>query len=168
MSSTSAMFGRLDYTGWLGEQQSRLKPNQSLSSQRWCEWSDLKCNWPKIVWNFIWLHVPCKTVTRAEGIANTRAMSGWDRQCALLPYISLLHVRAVASSERAFEVVTHFSTLARGLAWEDPPQCCVLALNVMHHHHHHHLLCSWLSNLMQTKYAFSLPLQSQVPIFTAL
>lgn len=43
---------------------------------------------------------------------------------ATLPYI--LHPWAAASDKQTCEVVTHFPTLAGGLAWENPPQCSVV------------------------------------------
>lgn len=48
----------------------------------------------------------------------------------------------------ACEVVTQFPTLARGLAWENPPHCCVLGRNVE---------SGVFDCLMQTKDEFSLP-----------
>lgn len=80
------------------------------------------------------------------------------RYSALLPYILLfLHLWAAASSERACEVVTHFPTLARGLAWETHHTVVFwLAISCLPTHHH---FC--VSDCrMQTKNAFSLPLHS--------
>lgn len=89
-------------------------------------------------------------------------MSGWDRHYALLPYIPLLHLWAAASSEWACEVVTHFPTLARGLAWETHHTVTFwLTMSCLPSHHHH--LCVF-NYLVQTKCAFSHPLQAQVPI----
>lgn len=83
-SRASAAFGHLDYQGWTWqtEQQSETQSVsvRAVFSSRWeCEWWCLECNWPKMVWNFICLHAPRKTVTRAGG------MSGWDRQAGTVP-----------------------------------------------------------------------------------
>lgn len=97
--------------------------------------------------------------TKSAGSTLTNSvMTGWDRlaHSAMLPYI--LHLWAVASSKQPCEVVTHFPTLAGGLAWENPPCCCVLA---------HDPMCLYDSRT-PTKRAFSLPQCSHVPVFNTL
>lgn len=79
---------------------------------------------------------------------------------AMLPYILLLlHLWAAASSEQACEVVTHFPTLARGLAWET--HCTVVFCSQSH-------ICRVSDCPMLTKNAFSLPQQSNVPVLMHL
>lgn len=80
------------------------------------------------------------------------AICGWaqtGRNSALLPYI-LFHLWASANSEQACGVVTHFPTLARGLAWET-----------------HHNVVFWLQMSRLSMLLISLSNADWVCIFTS-
>lgn len=85
----------------------------------------------------------------------------WMRLAPTVPCCPIFSLWAVASSKQPCEVVTHFPTLAGGLAWENPPRCCVLARDPM-------LTVCVYDSRTPTKRAFSLPQCSYVPVLHTL
>lgn len=161
------MFGHLDYTGRHGKPINR--PKQCLSVS-WCKQMERVVLPPVLLtWNsFIWLYAPLKkTVTQAWGMATTRAIRGWDRQAETVPCCptfpsSILPLWAAASCEQACEFVTHFPTLARGLAWETH-HTIVFWLKMSRLPSHRQHLCA--SDYLMQGCAFPLPsLQTHVHI----